>query len=123
MPAIAGPTTRDALNIDELSAMAFIRSARPTISTMKDWRAGMSNALTTPEQGGESEDVPDLHRLVKPVSTDGGERKGQQHGGGLGGDDHALAAVAVGTMPPTGAEERRGSGWQIRCRPAAPRTR
>ena len=48
IPAMAGPTTRDALNIEEFRAMAFIRSLRPTISTMKDWRAGISNAFTTP---------------------------------------------------------------------------
>ena len=45
---MAGPSTRDALNMEEFSAMAFIRSALPTISTMNDWRAGMSKALTTP---------------------------------------------------------------------------
>ena len=48
MPAIAGPTMRAPLNIDEFSAMAFIRSSRPTISTMNACRAGISNALTTP---------------------------------------------------------------------------
>src|SRR5205807_1454740 len=46
-PATAGPITRAALNADELSAIAFIRSSLPTRSTMNAWRAGMSNALTT----------------------------------------------------------------------------
>src|SRR5438046_4160196 len=48
-PATAGPTIRAALNMDELSAIAFMRSSLPTSSTMNAWRAGMSNALTTPK--------------------------------------------------------------------------
>ena len=50
MPATAGPTTRAALNIEEFRAMALTRSSLPTISTMKDWRVGMSKALTTPSR-------------------------------------------------------------------------
>src|ERR1041385_7956912 len=46
VPAMAGPTTRDRLNAEELSAMAFIRSDLPTSSTWNDWRGGVSNALT-----------------------------------------------------------------------------
>ncbi len=34
--------------MEEFSAMAFIRSGLPTMSTMNAWRAGMSKALTTP---------------------------------------------------------------------------
>src|ERR1035441_5091719 len=49
-PAMAGPTTRDALNMEELSAMAFIRSRLPTISTMKDWRAGISKEFAVPSR-------------------------------------------------------------------------
>ena len=48
MPATAGPTRRAPLTIDEFSAIALTRSSAPTISTMNDWRAGISNALTTP---------------------------------------------------------------------------
>ncbi len=48
MPAIEGPSTRAPLTIAELSAMAFSRSSRPTISRTNDWRAGMSNAFTMP---------------------------------------------------------------------------
>ena len=39
---------RAPLNIDEFSAMAFIRSSLPTISTRNDCRAGISKAFTTP---------------------------------------------------------------------------
>ena len=49
---------RAPLNIDELSAMAFIRSSRSTICTRNACRTGMSKALTTPRQRGEDEDVP-----------------------------------------------------------------
>ena len=45
---MAGPTMRAPLNIEEFSAMAFIRSSLPTMSTRNACRAGMSNALTTP---------------------------------------------------------------------------
>src|SRR4051794_29014620 len=47
-PAIAGPTIRAALKMEELRAMAFVKSSGPTNSTAKAWRVGMSNALTTP---------------------------------------------------------------------------
>jgi len=40
--------TRAPLNSEELSAIAFIRSSLPTISTMNDWRIGMSNPLAMP---------------------------------------------------------------------------
>jgi hypothetical protein len=47
-PATAGPTTRAPLKIIELSAIALGKSSRPTISTTKVWRAGMSKAVTRP---------------------------------------------------------------------------
>ncbi len=40
--------TRALLNIAELRATALPMSSRPTISTAKDWRTGMSTALTVP---------------------------------------------------------------------------
>ncbi len=36
MPAIVGPRMRAVLNIAELSAIAFIKSSRPTISITND---------------------------------------------------------------------------------------
>src|SRR5438309_8705717 len=47
---MAGPTIRAPLNIEEFSAIAFIKSSLPTMSTRNAWRAGMSNALTTPSR-------------------------------------------------------------------------
>ncbi len=38
------------LNIVELRAIALVRCSRLTISRTKDWRAGMSNAFTTPSR-------------------------------------------------------------------------
>ena len=39
---------RAAFTAEELRAIAFGRSSRPTMSTTKAWRVGMSNALTIP---------------------------------------------------------------------------
>ena len=47
-PASAGPTTRAPLKMELLSEMAFSKSSRLVISSVKAWRAGMSNAIATP---------------------------------------------------------------------------
>ncbi len=47
-PAIAGPTTRAPLKMEELSAMALGKSSFPTICTKKACRMGTSNAFTIP---------------------------------------------------------------------------
>ena len=65
IPATEGPITRALLNIDEFSAMAFIKSSRPTISTRNDCRAGTSNALTTPIIAAIAINSPTVIRLVK----------------------------------------------------------
>ena len=49
-PAIAGPITRARLNALDPSAMAFIRSSRPTISATSDCRVGTSNADSVPKK-------------------------------------------------------------------------
>ena len=65
-PATAGPKTRVALNIDEFNAIAFIRSSFPTISTRKDWRVGMSKALTIPRNAASA---MTLSTVTLPVAT------------------------------------------------------
>jgi len=50
VPAIAGPIILAALNDVEFSATAFARSASPTSSATKVWRAGESNAVTQPSR-------------------------------------------------------------------------
>ena len=48
-PAIEGPMSRAALNIDELSAIAFARSSRSVMTVLRNaCRAGMSKAFTSP---------------------------------------------------------------------------
>ena len=63
-----------------------------------------------PEQRRQHEDVPDLHGAGQRQD---GQDERQQHGGRLGGDDHAVAAEAVGhdaaQRAPSG---RRESGWR-----------
>ena len=54
MPAMAGPRMRAPLNMAEFSAMALIRSSGTTISMMNAWRAGISNAFTTPSSAASS---------------------------------------------------------------------
>ena len=49
-PAITGPITRDTLNAEELSAIAFITSAFPTRSITNAWRVGTSNATSSPKK-------------------------------------------------------------------------
>ena len=90
---MAGPTTREALNMEEFSAMAFIRSARPTMSTMNAWRAGISKALTAPSSA-ESTKMCQIRTV--PVSVRAASASANTMDKGLGGDDHALPAVPVG---------------------------
>ncbi len=47
-PAIIGPTTRERLNCMEFSAIAFVRSSRPTRSRKSDWCEGVVKALAIP---------------------------------------------------------------------------
>ncbi len=50
IPATEGPTTRAALNMEELRPMALCRSFLSTSSTTKDWRTGTSTALIRPSR-------------------------------------------------------------------------
>ena len=115
-PATAGPTTRAPLNIDELSAIAFIRSPRPTISAMNAWRAGMSNALTIPTSAADREHVPHLHASRE---RHGRKRQRQQHGersaSPAGSDDARAHPRRRRRMARAG---RRGSARRTRPGPA-----
>ncbi len=64
--AIAGPTTRAPLNIEEFSAIAFGRSSLPTICTRKACRIGTSNAFTIPTRNAMA---INSHSLIKCVSV------------------------------------------------------
>ena len=90
---MAGPMMRAPLNMDEFSAMAFIRSSLPTMSTRKACRAGMSKAFTTPSKAAST-------KMCHTCTTSGKRQhrkdQGQNHGRDLGSDHHPLAVVAVG---------------------------
>ncbi len=70
-PAIAGPTTRAPLKIEEFSAIAFIRSSFPTISFKKACRMGMSNALTMPARNAIT---MMCHTCITPVNFKAAKR-------------------------------------------------
>ena len=79
---MAGPISRAPLAIEELMAMALLRSLRSsTICTRKDWRAGMSKALISALQHGESDDFPESDDMRQRERGHGERLDG---GGGLG---------------------------------------
>jgi hypothetical protein len=70
---------RAPVNIDELSAIAFTRSPRPTKSAMNACRAGMSSALTIPT----SAPIANTCHTCTRRERHGRKRQRQQHGQGL----------------------------------------
>ena len=124
MPAIAGPTMRDALNIDELSAIAFIRSFAADHIDDEGLPRRNVERVHDAEQRGEREDVPDLHRA--------GE--GQAASANASSIDAVCVAITTlwrlyrsATMPPIGeirntgicaakahrAQQHRGAGQPV----------
>ena len=91
-PAIAGPTTRAPLKIIELSAIALGKSSRPTISTTKVWRAGMSKAVTRPLKRGQNDHVLDPHHAGPGQRRQDERAQHQQH---LRDDDQPAAIDVV----------------------------
>ena len=65
-PPIAGPMTRAPFMTTLLRLTALGRSSRPTISETKDWRAGLSNRLTTPSSADRTNTC---HRWTERVIT------------------------------------------------------
>ena len=59
-PPIAGPTVRVKLNIIALKAIAWRRSSRPTMSTVKDCRVGTSIAVMMPSAKAQQDDDRDV---------------------------------------------------------------
>ena len=62
MPAIAGPMMRAPLNIEEFSAMAFIRSSLAHHVHDERLPRGNVEGVDHAQQGRQHEDVPHLHR-------------------------------------------------------------
>ena len=115
-PAIAGPTIRAALNIDEFSAIAFIRSSRPTNCDQERLPGRDVEGVDDPQQRRQGEDVPELHppRERQPASAKA----------------RTIAAVCVAMMircrlresarlPPSG-ESRNTGNWP--AKPTRPRS-
>ena len=105
IPATAGPTMRAPLNMEEFSAIAFIRSSLPTMSTRNACRAGMSNAFTTPSSVASTRMC---HTCTFPVSVNAARRNAS-----------TMEAVWVpitircrswrsATVPPSGATRKTG---------------
>ncbi len=65
-PATAGPTIRAALKEVEFSATAFDRSASPTSSDTKVWRAGASNAEAQPSRNANTQTC---HNCTTPATV------------------------------------------------------
>src|SRR5665647_2686146 len=91
-PAMAGPTTRAALNTAELSEMALIRSSLLVIWITSAWRPGMSKALITrsdqrvrharPPGAGDPDDQhgrSDQRQLAQLGGVQRGARGGARH--------------------------------------------
>ena len=106
IPATAGPTTRAALNIDELRPMALSRSSFPTISTRNACRAGMSNAFTVP-----SSDASTMmcHTCTRPESVSAASRNARSM-------DAVCVAMTMrcfefrsATIPPAVASKKTGN--------------
>ena len=76
----------------ELSAMAFIMSCWPTISTTKACRAGMSKAFTKPRHEATT---MISHTLMWPSSVSAERTNASNMAVGLGGDDNVIAAAPV----------------------------
>ena len=74
IPAIEGPMIRAPLKAELLSEIAFIKSSRLVISMTNDCRAGMSNAIVTPPNDREHDDLPWLH-VSAPDEHRHGERQ------------------------------------------------
>ena len=91
IPATAGPTMRALLKIPELSPMAFIRSFLPTISMMKDWRAGISKATIRPRMPAS---VAMCHTSTVPVRT----RMASMKGGIIAEDCVMSRSVLLGNL-------------------------
>ena len=91
-PAAAGPMTRAALNMAELSATAGPTSSRPTISTANAWRTGMSTALAMPSRNARTRIIQTWTTFVN--DQDGKDRR-EDHHAGLGPEQDATLRQGV----------------------------
>ena len=116
-PATAGPRIRAMLKIDELSAMAFGRSSRLTISTRKACRAGMSNALTIPRSDAR---MKTSFTVTRPASVSAPSAKARSIEDVWVATRRLRRFCRSATAPPRGARRKIGICPQ---KPASPRRR
>ena len=84
---------RAAFTAEELRAIAFGMSSRPTISTTNDWRVGMSKALTVPSRAATDQD---LRIVTWPESVSAASTAGEQGRRALRPDQQPAAIEVVG---------------------------
>ena len=103
---------RAPLNIALLSATALATCSRPTISTTKDWRTGMSNRVDDAEDRGQDVDVPHLDGAGRGEHA---HRQRHQAGSGLRDDSGARFGRVSAMMPPNRPSSRTGANWRRRA--------
>ncbi len=103
---MAGPSSRAALTIDELSAMALGRSSRSsTIWTTIDCRAGMSKALMRPWK---TLSARTCQTWMTPAERERREQRRLDHRQDLRDEQDAVAIPAVDEHAGERREEERG---------------
>src|SRR5467141_2962599 len=106
-PAIAGPTTRAPLKIEELSAIALGRSSFPTICTKKRLADRHVKRIHDANEKGNDDHFPDADQM-RQLQCRQHERK--NHRGHLRGNHAALPVVAVPNVP---ADRGKKQHWQL----------
>ena len=107
MPATAGPMARATLTMTEFRVTALASWSRPTISTMKVCRVGLSTMLIRPRSDRHQVQLPELEVTgeVEP-----GQNQGLQPGEGLGPEQYAVLPEAVGEGPADRPEQQDRQG-------------
>ena len=107
--------TRAPLNMEEFSAIAFIRSSLPTMSTRNDCRPGISKALTTPSSAASTNTCQTCTRCV---SVSAARTKASSIDATWVAMTMCLRLLRSATIPPNRATGTPESGWRILRRPA-----
>ena len=109
MAPMAGPMTREVLNMALLRATALGRSSSPTISLTKAWRTGMSIGAEGAEHEGQQVDGP---QRVGPGQGDDGQGGRADRHARLRHDQGAPLGQPVGDDAAVGAEQQHGQELQ-----------
>ena len=106
---MAGPMARATLTMTELRVTALASWSRPTISPTKVCRVGLSTMLMKPERDGDQVQLPELQVAGE---IEDGQHQGLHAGQGLGVEQDAVLAEAVGDRPADGPEQQDRQGLQ-----------